>query len=140
MLDTMESWIDQIPPIDQPQRFGNKAFRTWCSKLEEVRGHCNFWVTFNLLALGQSSGLKLKECLEKSPSDLCIDIFLVDILSLIFGLKALFKNYISYYNLKLLLQCHQFSLNNVLCNFFKSEVMLQADFFLSTTDWANVTY
>lgn len=35
MLDTMNSWIDKIPPIDQPQRFGNKAFRTWCSKLEE---------------------------------------------------------------------------------------------------------
>lgn len=35
MLDIMNSWIDEIPPIDQPQRFGNKAFRTWCSKLEE---------------------------------------------------------------------------------------------------------
>lgn len=37
MLDTMNSWIDEIPPTDQPQRFGNKAFRTWCSRLEEVR-------------------------------------------------------------------------------------------------------
>lgn len=36
MLDTMDTWIDEIPPIDQPQRFGNKAFRTWCGKLEEV--------------------------------------------------------------------------------------------------------
>jgi len=31
----MDTWIDEIPPIDQPQRFGNKAFRTWCGKLEE---------------------------------------------------------------------------------------------------------
>ncbi|XP_074631882.1 serine/threonine-protein phosphatase 2A activator-like [Acropora palmata] len=35
MLDTMNSWIDEIPPTDQPQRFGNKAFRTWCNRLEE---------------------------------------------------------------------------------------------------------
>ena len=39
MLETMDNWIDEIPPVDQPQRFGNKAFRTWCSKLEEVRNH-----------------------------------------------------------------------------------------------------
>lgn len=37
MLETMDTWIDETPPIDQPQRFGNKAFRTWCSRLEEVR-------------------------------------------------------------------------------------------------------
>lgn len=37
MLETMDTWIGEIPPIDQPQRFGNKAFRTWCGKLEEVR-------------------------------------------------------------------------------------------------------
>ena len=37
MLDTLDTWIGEIPPIDQPQRFGNKAFRTWCGKLEEVR-------------------------------------------------------------------------------------------------------
>nr|XP_058958551.1 serine/threonine-protein phosphatase 2A activator-like [Pocillopora verrucosa] len=35
MLETMDTWIDETPPIDQPQRFGNKAFRTWCSRLEE---------------------------------------------------------------------------------------------------------
>jgi len=35
MLETMDSWIGEIPATDQPQRFGNKAFRTWCSKLEE---------------------------------------------------------------------------------------------------------
>ena len=37
ILNTMESWIDEIPPIDQPQRFGNKAYRTWFEKLEQVR-------------------------------------------------------------------------------------------------------
>ena len=37
LLDTMKSWIDEIPPTDQPQRFGNKAYRTWFEKLEQVR-------------------------------------------------------------------------------------------------------
>lgn len=29
-------WIDEIPPIVQPMRFGNKAFKTW---LERVTAH-----------------------------------------------------------------------------------------------------
>lgn len=32
MLRQMGSWVDDIPPIDEPMRFGNKAFR---------------WATFN---------------------------------------------------------------------------------------------
>lgn len=35
MLDEMEKWISDIPPIDQPQRFGNKAFRDWYARLTE---------------------------------------------------------------------------------------------------------
>ncbi|KAI0791204.1 Phosphotyrosyl phosphatase activator [Abortiporus biennis] len=34
MLDTLDSWIDDIPPLNTPQRFGNLAFRTWGKKLE----------------------------------------------------------------------------------------------------------
>ncbi|XP_076316351.1 phosphotyrosyl phosphatase activator [Tachypleus tridentatus] len=33
VLNTLDGWIDEIPPIDQPQRFGNKAFRQWHQKL-----------------------------------------------------------------------------------------------------------
>lgn len=36
MLDTFDSWIDEFPPLDNPQRFGNKAFRSWTAKLVEV--------------------------------------------------------------------------------------------------------
>lgn len=36
LLDTLDQWITDIPPIEQPQRFGNKAFRTWWSNLKEV--------------------------------------------------------------------------------------------------------
>jgi serine/threonine-protein phosphatase 2A activator len=37
MLDTLDSWIDDIPPQPTPQRFGNLAFRTWGKRLEDVR-------------------------------------------------------------------------------------------------------
>lgn len=35
MLCTLSKWIDEIPPIQQPQRFGNKAFKTWLTKVKE---------------------------------------------------------------------------------------------------------
>lgn len=35
MLDTISQWVDDIPPIDQPQRYGNKAFRDFYSRLKE---------------------------------------------------------------------------------------------------------
>lgn len=37
MLDTLDSWIDDIPALKTPQRFGNLAFRIWGKRLEEVR-------------------------------------------------------------------------------------------------------
>ncbi|CAG8459316.1 11228_t:CDS:2 [Funneliformis mosseae] len=41
LLETLTSWIDEIPPLPTPQRFGNKAFRTWVTRLEQnaVRLH-----------------------------------------------------------------------------------------------------
>eukprot|EP00903_Cladosiphon_okamuranus_P013095 g12214.t1 len=38
MLRQMGSWVDDIPPIDEPMRFGNKAFRLWYQKLEQEAG------------------------------------------------------------------------------------------------------
>ncbi|KAI0225305.1 Serine/threonine-protein phosphatase 2A activator [Lamellibrachia satsuma] len=35
VLDTADGWIDNLPPVEQPQRFGNKAFRDWFKKLQE---------------------------------------------------------------------------------------------------------
>ncbi|XP_014259635.1 serine/threonine-protein phosphatase 2A activator-like [Cimex lectularius] len=35
ILNTLLEWIDQIPPIQQPQRFGNKAFKIWFEKLRK---------------------------------------------------------------------------------------------------------
>ncbi|KAJ8386705.1 hypothetical protein AAFF_G00166540 [Aldrovandia affinis] len=35
VLDTMDRWIDETPPVDQPSRFGNKAYRLWYAKLDQ---------------------------------------------------------------------------------------------------------
>lgn len=35
-LDTIESWIEEIPLQSSPQRFGNLAFREWGKLLEDV--------------------------------------------------------------------------------------------------------
>ncbi|KAJ3266506.1 Serine/threonine-protein phosphatase 2A activator [Chytriomyces hyalinus] len=34
-LETMNSWVDMFPPMVDPQRFGNRAFKSWVDKLEE---------------------------------------------------------------------------------------------------------
>ena len=38
LLDTLKGWVDEIPPLLQPQRFGNKAFKIWHDKLHQVYG------------------------------------------------------------------------------------------------------
>ncbi|XP_071111601.1 serine/threonine-protein phosphatase 2A activator-like [Haliotis cracherodii] len=35
VLATLSGWIDEIPPVDQPQRFGNKAFRDFFTRLQQ---------------------------------------------------------------------------------------------------------
>ncbi|KAJ8286526.1 hypothetical protein GJAV_G00040160 [Gymnothorax javanicus] len=35
LLDTLDRWIDETPPVDQPSRFGNKAYRTWYARLDK---------------------------------------------------------------------------------------------------------
>lgn len=35
LLSKLNEWIDEVPPIQQPQRFGNKAFKTWLTKVKE---------------------------------------------------------------------------------------------------------
>ncbi|XP_025060815.1 serine/threonine-protein phosphatase 2A activator isoform X3 [Alligator sinensis] len=39
LLNTLDRWIDETPPVDQPSRFGNKAFRTWYAKLDQEAEH-----------------------------------------------------------------------------------------------------
>lgn len=35
LLRELDSWVDDIPPLQQPMRFGNKAFRQWHGRLVE---------------------------------------------------------------------------------------------------------
>ena len=44
LLEILDTWIDEVPPVDQPQRFGNKAFRDWFQKLKEVGNRCTFQI------------------------------------------------------------------------------------------------
>ena len=37
LLGVLDGWIDEIPPLPTPQRFGNLAFRAWGKRLETVR-------------------------------------------------------------------------------------------------------
>lgn len=36
VLKKLSELIDKTPPIDQPQRFGNQAYREWFKKMMEV--------------------------------------------------------------------------------------------------------
>lgn len=36
MLNKLDEKIDETPPVQQPQRFGNVAFRTWYQRMREV--------------------------------------------------------------------------------------------------------
>ncbi|TPX50272.1 hypothetical protein SeLEV6574_g01013 [Synchytrium endobioticum] len=35
LLDQLDHWTDDIPPLETPQRFGNKAFKIWTDRLEQ---------------------------------------------------------------------------------------------------------
>ncbi|CAO3599321.1 unnamed protein product [Absidia cylindrospora] len=35
LLDVVEAWLDDFPPLHNPQRFGNKAFRQWAEKVAQ---------------------------------------------------------------------------------------------------------
>lgn len=36
LISTLDNILTETPPIDQPQRFGNKAFKLWYEKVKEV--------------------------------------------------------------------------------------------------------
>ena len=38
LLQSLSGWVENIKPIDQEQRFGNKAYRDWHAKMTEVSG------------------------------------------------------------------------------------------------------
>lgn len=52
LLNVLDKWIDEIPPTEQPQRFGNKSFRAWYNKLKEVSLDISFiFLVFNEILL-----------------------------------------------------------------------------------------
>lgn len=39
IFDSFNEMIDTSPPVDQPQRFGNKSYRAWWRKMNHVCCH-----------------------------------------------------------------------------------------------------
>lgn len=37
LVDEISAWVDDIPPIQQPMRFGNKAFRDFYDRVVQVQ-------------------------------------------------------------------------------------------------------
>ncbi|XP_055680579.1 serine/threonine-protein phosphatase 2A activator [Lutzomyia longipalpis] len=35
LFGKLNAWVEEIPPVDQPQRFGNSAYRTWHQRMRE---------------------------------------------------------------------------------------------------------
>ena len=36
MLDELQGWTSEYPPVAQNNRFGNKAYRDWHARLDQV--------------------------------------------------------------------------------------------------------
>ncbi|KAL5982235.1 hypothetical protein ACLOJK_016306 [Asimina triloba] len=36
LLQTLSAWIDDIPPVQHPSRYGNPSFRTWADRLSDA--------------------------------------------------------------------------------------------------------
>lgn len=67
LLDTLDRWIDETPPVDQPSRFGNKAYRTWYAKLDqEAENLVATVVPTNLAAAVPEVAVYLKEAVGNS--------------------------------------------------------------------------
>ncbi|EDO30240.1 predicted protein [Nematostella vectensis] len=64
VLDTMDKWIEEIPPVEQPQRFGNKAFRDWFDKMEEVLSK---FPVIQHFVFGNLMSIEPAECFNKPP-------------------------------------------------------------------------
>lgn len=67
LLDTLDRWIDETPPVDQPSRFGNKAYRTWYAKLDqEAEDLVATVIPTNLAAAVPEVAVYLKEAVGNS--------------------------------------------------------------------------
>ncbi|XP_073824945.1 phosphotyrosyl phosphatase activator [Musca autumnalis] len=89
IFEKLNSMVDEIPPTDQPQRFGNKAFRTWSQKMN----HDIFLILQNCIpseksALVAELGFYLSESFGNSVR---IDYGTGHELSFIFFMCSLFK-------------------------------------------------
>ncbi len=77
LLEKLSKLIDDTPPIPQPQRFGNKAFKTWLTQVKEVKILkplflldsiiLGFWITI-IIFLNKRSKELVADCLRGDES------------------------------------------------------------------------
>ena len=81
MLDVLDGWIDEIPPLQTPQRFGNLAFRKWGKRLEDVSvpDIGNLRITYNMFSGMQHAVVRVAaarfSCRHTTPIALSADLF-----------------------------------------------------------------
>lgn len=85
VLEHLDKWVDETPPIEQPQRFGNKAYRIWFDRMKDVR-FLNITYFISLLRCFikdrqlQNAEALLKEALEEKYHKALVEstIYLVE--------------------------------------------------------------
>lgn len=89
LFDSLEQLVEKHPPLEQPQRFGNKAYRDWSRSMQE---QLPTWL-LQLLPSGKQKHLNelLQYLLESFGNATRIDYGTGHELSFVFFLCALFK-------------------------------------------------
>lgn len=89
VFDSLEKLVEQHPPLEQPQRFGNKAYRDWA---REMREQVPQWLQQLLPAAKQKYQTELEQYLMESFGNATrIDYGTGHELSFLFFLCSLFK-------------------------------------------------
>ena len=73
MLRTINRWIDEIPPLKQPSRFGNKAYRIWNDKLCKVHSIL-FSMTLIMTSYQQEGPALIEEVVQQKNSMMCVEL------------------------------------------------------------------
>ena len=74
MLDKIATWVDEIPPQETTQRFGNLAFRDWGKRLEEVCCCNSHWASVSFVPT-EGSAADLPTSDRNSNRPRCLKLF-----------------------------------------------------------------
>ena len=83
LLETLSNWIDNIKPVEQQQRFGNRAFKEWHCKLTDVRFHqttnCQrYGISLTFICLFKESETLLRSLIANDEAIKEVQVYLHD--------------------------------------------------------------